>query len=459
MQKNRQESRQTPRSAETKKEHEPLLLHFFNFKKKSFTFNRKAFYLLFSLFFFSPFLVITAYFFLHFDTTKAALLFSSFFTLGVLGAFFLIRQLEKNISYLLTKLLEAKIERLQQRSTQDLEDENKRLKRHIDTLKASFETEVVELEEEMLSFRKKIEDLNAKLEEKKEHIRQAYLEYEDLRKEYEFLQEEFAESKRASEEELSQKEALQVEYQQTVVEQRAIIEKNKRYISKLEVKVNDLMGEIKNLLQIDAVKSENTAPGSKGPNSTGANSKASAKSQKREPSFATPGIEYLPLPEKNTTSPYDLALLLRKYVKKAENFLGANHLGSQENGRSRFLDISLDSFTLDLRRFFDYFRDETAGIIFIYSLAENKMLFANNFAKDLLGWSPEKFQKDFPHLLTSGANEWKKAIARIENTKEEEFRVLLRSKNGEEKHFRTLLALISNPPFTHHLIGIFAPLE
>lgn len=419
------------------KAEESFAFNFFNFKKKSFSFNRKAFYCLFALFFLSPFLVISSYFFFSFDKTYAPWFFSLFFALGVSGAFFLLRQMERAMAMLLTKLLEAKIEKLQQRSQGDLEEENCLLKKHMDSLTQSFERESEELAEEMRAQKEKIELLKGKIEEKTENIRQAYLEYEDLRREYERLEEGFERAKKQHAIEIEQKDTLQQEYQNTVVEQRAFIEKNKRYITKLESKVTDLTDEIKNLLQIEAIK--NVVPEQK--------------------SVAFSPIEQLPLPEKLNYSPFDLSQLLQKYVRKAENFLGANHLGVKEGGRSRFLDISLDNFTLDLRRFFDYFRDETTGIIFFFSLADNKMLFANNFVKDLLGWSPEKFQKEFFSLLVTGASEWKKSLSRIDRSKEEEFRVLLKSKQGEEKQFRCLLGLINTPPFNHHLMGIFSPIE
>ena len=269
---------------------------------------------------------------------------------------------------------------------------------------------------------REIQALKNEIEKKIEEMRLAYLEFEDLKREYKRLQEEFALFRREKKEEVSQKKTLLSEYRQTIQEQREIIEKKQRYVVQLEAKVHDLMYEIRSLLQLE------------------------------EPiSTALPPIDMLNQEEVhdyylgNQMPSFDLDMELSRIVDRAEQFTGADHLGS------RFLR-NASSLSIDLRRLFDQLRDEKTGILFFYSTSEKKILFANNYVKTLLGYSPEKFVNDFPSLVRAGHLIWNEALETIKKTKR--MPLVLVSKAGEERKLECEMKLIEKGPFAGNVMGM-----
>lgn len=279
-----------------------------------------------------------------------------------------------------------------------------------------------ELLEQSPPMQLEIKKLKIEMERKSEEIRHAYLEFEDLRREYQRLGEEFRLFKHEKGEQFEQKESVLSEYNRTIQEQRIIIEKKQRYVVQLETKVRDQMYEIRSLLQLE------------------------------EPiTTALPPVDMLNREEVhdyylgNQMPSFDLDLELSRVVDRAELFTGADHLGS------RFLR-SASSLSIDLRRLFDSLRDETAGIIFFYSVSEKKILFANNYVKTLLGYSPEKFVNDFPSLVKAGLLIWKEALEKIQKTKR--MPLVLVSRAGEERKLECEMKLIEKGPFAGNVMGM-----
>ena len=88
------------------------------------------------------------------------------------------------------------------------------------------------------------------MDKKLEQMRLAYLEFEDLRQEYRCLEERLNNPNLRGKRNWD-KESLISEYQRTIAEQRAILEKKQRHIAQLEAKVRDQLFEIRSLLQLE----------------------------------------------------------------------------------------------------------------------------------------------------------------------------------------------------------------
>jgi uncharacterized protein YhaN len=257
-----------------------------------------------------------------------------------------------------------------------------------------------------------------------------------------------------SRDQVGQKESLIHEYQQTISEQRGIIEKKQQYISKLENKVKDLSYEVKTLLQLgDLGNATSMSPG------TQDQGLAHPVMDIFQPTDENPDLDnlYRDLPvssDKRVLSQYDATVHLHKCIDVAKKLTGASHLAGNQ---SRFLDLSVDSYAIDLRRLIDSLRNENAATILLYSIKENKLLFVNNQIKTLVGWSPEKFMKDFPNLIQEGVSEWKHAVKSLPEKGEANIRMILKTKNNENAVVHCVLGEIPDGVFKDHVVAIFYP--
>lgn len=337
------------------------------------------------------------------------------------GTWHMLRLWELKMQHSVARIVKM---RLAQTQLSPATEEAMRLKTELAESRRGYEHQIDLLQSSVAKSKEEVRQLNLEMDKKLEEMRLAYLEFEDLRKEYHRLEEDYMQARGENQKELEHKESLNNEYQRTIAEQRMIIEKKQRYIGKLEGKVRDLMYEIRSLLQLEDVHDE---------------------------SLPIPTETYVP-PSPSSTMPYDLSMQLQRFIEKAENQMGMDHLGGKS---PRFLDLS-DSYAVDRRRLFDSFRDETGGIVFILSLAEKKFLFVNPHVKTLLGWSPEKFIKEFRYLVTSGYSEWKDALKTLGPSQEAQTQIVIQGKSGEKKEFICVMGMVAKGPFTNHVIGIFA---
>jgi hypothetical protein len=324
------------------------------------------------------------------------------------GAWFFLRLWEKKMQHSVEQLVQAKIEKL------------KELPAEIATQK----------EQEIQHLKAEVAQLNQEMDTKLEAMRVAYLEFEDLRKEYRNLDEESTRQKDELTQDLDQKKALLNEYQKTISEQRAILEKRQRHIFDLERKVRELIQEIRGLLQLET---------------------------KGELNVSDQAMLDVFLSAAPSLTPYDLSVQLHKSIEKVEALTGVGHLGYLGGKSPRFLDLSLESYTVDKRRLFDTFRDDTAGIIFVYCLQERKFIFVNNQTKNCLGIGPEKFIKEFHHLVVKGYVEWEESLAKTKSAKETFLKLAVLHKEGQIRTFECHMRKISKGPFTHCILGILAP--
>lgn len=288
-----------------------------------------------------------------------------------------------------------------------------RLEKELAEVKRSYEHQIDLLHSSMGKSKQEVHQLNLEMDRKLEEMRAAYLEFEDLRVEYGRLKEEHFNLLKEATEELSKKDSLINEYQRTISEQRMIIEKKQRYIAKLEGKVRDLMYEIRSLLQLE-----------------------------EPPRHLEEDLPTQPL--------YDLSFQLHQLIEKAESLTGMDHLSVGKSPRF----LSSESYAIDQRPLFDRFGDEASGIIFIYSSVDERFLFVNNHVKTVLGWSPEKFGKEFHRLVLSGFAEWKSALSKLPLARESELPLVIEDRMGKQRTFHCSMGMISKGPFGNHVIGL-----
>ena len=152
--------------------------------------------------------------------------------------------------------------------------------------------------------------------------------------------------------------------------------------------------------------------------------------------------------------------MLQKCVDIAEQLGGDSHLAVEG---SRLLNLPPESYAIDLRRLFDSLRSEHSSIVLVYSAAEHRLLFVNNKIRGLLGWSPEKFVKEFAHILQKGSGDWKSAVAvlqkirKYEVNKGQQIRLLMKAKSGEDLLVRCYLGLVREGIFGNLIVGVLYP--
>jgi len=362
-----------------------------------------------------------------------------------ISGWLLLRIWEKKMQHSVTQILHSKMEKIQepQPSVPDndvfYKQEIQRLVSELEKAQIGYEHQINLMQSSVAKSKNEVHQLNLEMDKKLEEVRVAYLEFEDLRKEYNRLEEEAVRQNEETQKNLKHKDSLLTEYQRTISEQRMIIEKKQRYIAKLEGKVRDLMYEIRSLLQL-----ETTPP--KGDEREGLGSSEQAM------------IDAFLLPSSSPQTPYDFSMQLQKYIEKVENLTGVDHLGYVGGKSPRFLDLSLECYAIDRRRLFDIFKDETAGIMYIYSPSERKFLFVNQLVKSLIGWSPEKFMKEFSRLVPQGYLDWEEAVSKVKAIKECSMRLAILNKSGQLQSFECYMGMISKGPFIQHVIGMFIPI-
>lgn len=306
---------------------------------------------------------------------------------------------------------------------------------------------ILQYEKQVQELQQELNTLETNWQQREEEVQQLLEEYQTLKQESGQIDQQM----RSSSNEMAHKEHLLQEYQQTITEQRSIIEKKQQYILKLENKVQDLNYEVKTLLQLGDM--QNTAM-------------ANGEKEKQSPHpvmdvFNTPYTSHEDLEEiyqslpmssdKKVHTPYDAAMQLERCIDKAKKLTGASHLAGSS---SRFLDLSVDSYAIDLRRLFDSFRNENSCGILLYSQQEQRLLFVNNTIKTLLGWSPERFVSDFEQIIRQSAPEWKHALTQLQGKNETQARLLIKAKSGEDVLVQCYLGVVTEGVFAQHIIGV-----
>jgi len=355
--------------------------------------------------------------------------------IGAGGGWLALRTWERKMKRAVSGLVKVRLQKIQEGANfegriAEYQAEINRLKQHVQDVRTGYEHQIDLLNAAAEKSKGEVQALHTDMDEKLEQMRVAYLEFEDLRKEFHRLEEERTKSNEEHLRKLQHKDSLITEYQRTISEQRMILEKKQGYIGKLEGKVSDLMYEIRSLLQLEDASSSATPP-------VDLSSQAMVD-------------YYIPKPKTSTPAPLDLSLQLQKFIDKAEHLTGAEHLGGR---------FGIENLAIDQRRLYDQLRDETAGMIFIYSPADKKFVFVNNAVKTLLGWGSDTFMKDFPRLVTGGYPAWKEALSSAIAMKGGSSQVTLQSKAGKQIRFSCGMGGVSKGPFGSYVIGLFTVSE
>ncbi len=269
------------------------------------------------------------------------------------------------------------------------------------------------------------------------------------------IAQDFADYKLFSEEQLKQKQMQLSTLQQIIEDQRSEMEKRQEQISQLDTKVHDLSYEIKTLLYLHEEEKVPTksAPLMKEEMSSFNETPKAHKEQARSVIEASVDQDNN-IQGKMIQAPIEAAFLLKKCINIAQKLTGANYYSNES---SRYREFSSSYFAIDQRRLFDSLRSEIGALLVVYSQKENKLLFANNESKTLLGWSPEKFLTDFASIMQEGVQDWKKALHTLATTSESQARLLAKTKQGQEILLNCHLGIIPSGLFRNYIIGVLYP--
>jgi hypothetical protein len=247
-------------------------------------------------------------------------------------------------------------------------------------------------------------------EEKQEQLKEA----EALKGEILRLKDEILQVKTAGVEAIRNKEGQLQDLKKHLHEQRHQIEEKQTLLKTLQNKVGDLTFEIKTLVELHN-RGEET------------------------------GYSPLAIEKKETPLRESGLRILRRCLDVAKRHIGSfTFHGTESNG----------SLSIDQRRLFDLFSEETGGIVFYFSPKEGKILFVNDEVIDSLGCQPEQFRFDFPKLLEGSEEIWRHGVQTLSKAGESEFHLPLKHLSGKEGLFSCTLGLIPSGLFKGDVIGV-----
>lgn len=360
------------------------------------------------------------------------------------GIFFLALGGYKKVELLLTKVkessalfLEKKIQ--EKESAQDLAHEKslelwrtkvERLNERLVEAQKGYEQKLVTLQNYNQQAKMQVDQLYIEIDQQQEEERQVCLKIEDLKKENRGLLQELDFVRKEEEQKQLRRENILIEYQRTIQIQREVIESKQEKIEILSQKIKDLSYEMKMLLKLENSGQTHLL---------------------EESSVQTLYSYYLPQPEKHEVQKDQLG----QYLDRIMHFQGAVHIGSRQ-GRSQKIFISSSSFEIDLRRLYDIFRDETTGIIFFFSPEEKRFLFVNDYVKELLGHSPEKFVYHFSKIVEKGLDSFFAAIHALSTKKTVQVRLMILNHLRESKLFTCQMTALADGPFEGCVLGLIS---
>ena len=199
---------------------------------------------------------------------------------------------------------------------------------------------------------------------------------------------------------LQDKEKLVAELQNTITRQKKMIEEKEIILSKFQNKITELTYEIKSLV-------------------------------------LSPSEESISLSKPNALQ--ESSIILKRCITLAQQHTGAWSFNPR---MSRGSDLSIDSYALDQRRFYQALSREKGGVIFLYSPKEEKVLYVSQSVKSLLNIAPESFIQDFPRWVDSKFTEAVKSLATTQQTQ------------VNLKQYPCQLGIIPTGLFKNHILGI-----
>jgi PAS domain-containing protein len=297
-----------------------------------------------------------------------------------------------------------------------------------------------ELQELLASEREAHIKSQEELADKQDEIQTLYQQHEDLRRQLEVSSNGYESYKESIVDQLEEQKKQLADSQKTIVEQRESIDKKLQQIVQLESKVSDLTYEIKTLIQLAEIENQ-TMP--MYPNSNAMMEAPVSAYEYDEDAFC--------LPEKQVKNREQASIQLKRCIDIAQKITGASYYN---NANSRFKDLAVDNYALDLRRLFESLRMENASTLIFYSQKENKILFVNNQSRNLLGWSPDKFVQSFTDIVEPSLDVWKQGISSLSIKNETVMMLKMKSKAGQQLPVQSLLGIIPTGIFRNHILGV-----
>lgn len=260
------------------------------------------------------------------------------------------------------------------------------------------------------------------------------------------------------EEHLKEKSDQLYSLEQTIQDQQIELNSRQGIIQQQEIKIQDLGYEIKTLLYLHEID-----PPYK------------QKEVSKEDSFAPLNLssEISPQPSLETTMqffdhfenefptsetveaylPSEASALLKNCIDLAQKITGSSFYGNHTNRYREFAP----HYTIAQRHLFDSLSNETGALIILYSPREEKLLFANHYSKQFLGWAPEKLISDFMNIAKDGVENFKRVSSQLNGIDETQTHLLMKSKNGNEVRMNVHLGMIPNGLFKNYVIAILYP--
>lgn len=302
----------------------------------------------------------------------------------------------------------------------------------------------------VLEGEKSREMLEPIIEEKQQQIERLLQESAALKQEldafqenYEHFKEEQFLSKQQWGKQLEEFSQLDGDQKRMIEQQRITIDQKQQNITHLENQIHDLRYEIKTLLQLAELE-------------PAIDSKSSIidftefAHQEVHSGNAT-AVEVA----QQVRTIEEASFLLKRCLDIAQKITSGYPFGL---GSPRLRDLPMDHHALDLRRLFDSLRSENASLILFFSRKDNKVLFANNQTKSLLGWSPEKFVQDFLLVIQDGIDDWKNGLASLASKQEVHTRLMMKTKFGDDMFVGCCLGAVPTGVFKGDVIAVIYPL-
>jgi ElaB/YqjD/DUF883 family membrane-anchored ribosome-binding protein len=326
-------------------------------------------------------------------------------------------------------------------------DDKEEMEKEIEQLKNELETIAKKLEEALHTNENHLEEINYR----NQMIQQLTQEKNQFQREIDTVKQNFQAYQHISEQTLELEKTHSIEYQETISELRSTIEHKQQQIEQLDHKIRDLTYEIKTLLQLADLENYTNETSSSSEPSESSRGFSLHKSAKNYLVDIQEVVEEPVLVGTKIRTSDEAKIQLKRCIDIAQKITGSHHFGAQ---KSRFGDLYLDNYALDLRRLCDNLRSENSGTVLVYSPKDNKLLFINNQIKNLLGWSPEKFVQDFENIIQGGMFEWKNSISQMNSMNNTQSRLVMKTKTGEDKLLHCQLGLIPTGVFRNNIIGV-----
>lgn len=224
----------------------------------------------------------------------------------------------------------------------------------------------------------------------------------------------------------SQNSILQ-EHQSTIADLRNDLAQRQQMGDQLEGKVRDLSYEIKTLLRL-AERPIQGEQKSEAVSVAVMETESDAPVQTRE----------------------EAHIQLKRSLDIAQRVTGAGYLTNSP----KFQEFYLENSALDLRRLSDKLRDIEHTALIVFSTKENKLLFANETTKQLLGINNERFAETFQELIQSDFEPWKLAQQQLAFKNEAHLILPISIRPGEILEVECLLGVIQTGLFRNNIIGL-----